>query len=223
MSGSGLFSKQVAAIPHLITHGLSKEIGDLRHDIGVELGPLAALAVEEFTNPVAGTAAALKVATATTVAPATILAAALLAPGLAILALQARNLTFTTAGGTAADAPATVLITGKRGGVVQTETVTLAQTATIAPGVKLWNEVTSVAYAAADGTGATVSIGIGNALPLTRTPRSRAGLAGIIREIAVGVVVTTGALSATNRSYTPAAAPDGAKDYALYYEWDATV
>jgi hypothetical protein len=184
---------------------------------------MAAITVEEFTNPAAGGAAVLKAATATTVAPATVLAAALLAPGLAILAAQPRNLTFTTAGGTAADAPATAVITGTRNGVAQTETVNLAQTAATATGVKLWSTITSIAYAAADGTGATVSIGIGDALPLTKTPKSRAGLVSAVREIAIGVVVTTGTLSATNKSYTPASSPDGAKDYAVYYEYDPLV
>jgi hypothetical protein len=218
MAGSGLFSRQKAAIPHLSKN----ELDDLRKDIAAEFGPMAAISVEEFTNPAAGGAAVLKAATAVTVAPATVLAADLLAPGIAILLAQARNLSFTTAGSTPADAPATATITGKRGGVAQTEVVNIAQTATIALGVKLWNEVTSIVYSAGQGTDATVAIGIGDAMPLSKTPKTRAGLASPVREIAVGVAVTTGAISAANKSYTPAAAPDGVKDYAVYYEYDAT-
>ena len=80
-----------------------------------------------------------------------------------------------------------------------------------------------VVYAAADGTGATVAIGIGDSMPLTYTPKARAGLAAIVKEIAVGAVVTTGTLSVTNKSYTPAAAPDGTKDWAIFYEYDPSV
>jgi len=223
-AGSGLFSNQSTVIPHLTAgHGVPKEVGDLRADVGRTLAPMAAITVEEFTNSAAGGAAVLKAATATTVAPATVLAAALLAPGIAILAAQPRNITFTTAGATPADAPATALITGTRSGVAQTETVTLAQTATVAVGVKLFSTITSIVYAAADGTAATVAIGIGDALPLTKTPKARAGLTASIQEIAVGVVVTTGTLSAANKSYTPAASPDGVKDYAVYYAYDPLV
>lgn len=218
-AGSGLFSKQGAAIPHLSTG----EVKDLRDDVSATLSPLAAITVEEFTNPVAGGAAVLLAATATVASPVTVLAAALLAPGLAILAGQPRNITFTTAS-TAADAPATALITGTdRNGKAQTETVNLAQTATIATGVKLFKTIVSIVYPAADGTGATVSIGIGNAMPLSKTPKSRAGAALPIREIVDGGLVTTGAIDATNKSYTPATAPNGTHDYAVYYEYDPTV
>jgi len=225
-AGSGLFSNQAAQIPHLVPTGgggVAGEVGDLRADVSRTLSPMAAITVEEFTNPVAGGAAVLKAATATTVSPATVLEAALLAPGVAILAAQPRNLTFTTAGATPADAPATALITGTRSGVAQTETVTLAQTAATATGVKLFSTVTSIVYAAADGTAATVAIGIGDAMPLTKTPKARAGLTAAVREIAVGVVVTTGTISATNKSYTPAASPDGVKDYCVYFEYDPLV
>jgi len=220
MSGSGLFTKESAAIPHLS----DGEVKDLRGDVARTFLPMAAISVEEFTNPAAGGAAVLLAATASVAAPVTVLAAGLLAPGLAILAAQPRNITFTTAGGTAADAPATALITGTdRDGKAQTETVTLAQTATIATGVKLFKTIVSIVYPAADGTGATVSIGIGNAMPLPKTPKSRAGAALPIREIVDGALVTTGAIDATNKSYTPATAPNGTHDYAVFYEYDPTV
>ena len=89
-------------------------------------------------------------------------------------------------------------------------------------GKKAFKTVTQVAYAAADGTGATVSIGFGALLGLAKKPAVRAGLATPIKEIAAGAVVTTGTLDATNRTYTPAAAPDGSKDYAIYYEIDGS-
>jgi hypothetical protein len=220
MSGSGLFSKQGPNVPHLSTG----ELADLRKDIVEELAPLAAIAIDEFTNPAAGGAAALLDATATTLAAQTVLAAALKSGGKTLLAAQPRNLTFTTSGDTAADAPATATITGTdRDGRAQTEVVTIAQIATIAVGVKLFKTVTSIVYAVGQGTDAAVSIGIGNAMPLSKKPKARAGLTAPVREIAVGAVVTTGTLDATNLSYTPAAAPDGTKDFAVFYEYDAAV
>jgi hypothetical protein len=219
-AGSGLFTKESAAIPHLS----SGELKDLRDDVARTFLPMAAISVEEFTNPAAGGAAVLLAAAATVAAPVTVLASGLLAPGLAILAAQPRNITFTTAGGTAADAPATATITGTdRNGKAQTETVNLAQTATIATGVKLFKTIVKIDYPAADGTGGTVSIGIGNAMPLSKTPKARAGAALPIREIVDGALVTTGAIDATNKSYTPATAPNGTHDYAVFYEYDPTV
>jgi len=220
--GSGLFSTQHARLPHLITGqgGIAGEIADLRADLNQVLSPLAAVAIDEFTNAAAAGAADLEAAVATTVAPRTV--TTFLAGGVAKLAAYPRNLTFTTAGATPADAPATAVVTGTYRGTAQTETVTIAQTATIATGLKPFSTVTSVAYAAADGTAATISIGVGAGLGTSQIPKSRAGLVAPTREIAVGVVVTTGALTAVGL-YTPAAAPDGVKDYAVYYEYDAAV
>jgi hypothetical protein len=232
MSGSGLFngSKFGPANPAFMKPGGKRgEILKLRQDCERALQPAAAITVEEFTNPAAGGAAVLKIATATVASPVTVLAAALLAPGLAILAAQPRNITFTTAGTTAADAPATALITGTDvNDAAQTETVTLAQTATIATGVKLFKTITSIVYPAADGTGATVAIGIGDAMGLSKTVKSRAGGVTIVREVVDGALVVTGALASASAappygSYTPATAPNGTHDYAVYYEYDPSV
>jgi hypothetical protein len=218
MAGSGLMTKKAPAVPHLSTG----EVADLRADVAAEMAPMAAIAVEEFTNIAAPGAADLEAATATTVAARTV--SSFLAGGVAKLLACPRNLTFTTAGVTPADAPATVTITGTDvNGRAQTETLALAQTATIATGLKAFKTVTSVAYAAADGTAATVSIGVGSALGLTKKPKSRAGLMAAIREIAIGAAVTTGTISDTNRTYTPSAAPNGTNDYCVYYEYDASV
>jgi hypothetical protein len=168
-SGSGLLSSSRAQHPHLVDKpgGISGEVWDLRRDVQKALTSLAAIAVEEWTNVVGAAApgaAALLDAAASVAAPVTVLKAAMKAAGLAQLALCPRPLTITTAGSTAADAPATALITGKNAaGAVQTETLTVAQTATIATTTKIWSDITSVVYPAADGTGATMSIGIGSA------------------------------------------------------------
>lgn len=219
-NGSGLFSNQKAVIPH----SMPREVEDLRKDVATTLLPMASITVEEFTDPLAAAAAGLKAATQVSTSVVTVLEADLLQAGRDELAANPRNLTFTTAGNTPADAPANAVITGfDAAGNPQTETVNLAQTATIASGVKAWSKITSVAYPIGQGTDATVSIGYGLVLGLKKTPKSRAGAALPIREIVDGGLVTTGAMSATNKTYTPATAPDGAHDYAVYYEYDSLV
>lgn len=115
------------------------------------------------------TAAGLKAATATSVAPVTYTAAAdLLAGGVAALDANPRRLIFRTANGTgsASDAPATCDVTGfDYAGNAQSETgVVISQvnggsvtTAKAFKGTGL-----SIAFAAADGTGATIQIGYSN-------------------------------------------------------------
>jgi hypothetical protein len=220
-NGSGLFTDQKAKIPHSMT----REVEDLRNDVTGVLKPMCAMTVDEFTNALTAAAAGLRAATQPSLTAATVLEAALLQAGRDELAANPRNVTFTTAGSTPADAPATALITGfDAEGKAQTETVNLAQTATIANGVKAWSKITSIAFAAADGAAdCTIAIGYGVTLGLTKTPKSRAGLAGAVREVSGGAVVTTGTLSAANKTYTPAAAPDGSRDYAVYYEYDPLV
>lgn len=176
-AGSGIFSRAKAKIKHLVQGGggLSGEIADLRDDLADELGLLPGFLVEEFTN-LPGTAtpgaAVIRAATATVATPSTVLPAGLLAAGLAMLAKHARQLTFTTAGGTPADAPANVVILGKdTNGNVATETLALAQTAATVTSVKAYKEITSLTFPAADGAGATIAIGIGAAFvwPATAT------------------------------------------------------
>lgn len=219
MSGSGIFSKSLAAIPH----SMPREVEDLRNDTKAAFAPMAAIGVDEFTNPLTAAAAGLLAATASTVAVQTVLEAALIGAGKTELLARPRNLTFTTAGGTPADVPATVAITGLDAeGKPQTETVALAQTAATASGVKAFSKVTKLVYAAGDGVGGTVSVGYGVVLGLSKRPKARAGLAKAINEISAGAVVTTGTVSAVNKTYTPAAAPNGATSYAVYYEYDPT-
>ena len=221
--GSGLWNKQKALAPNIVRPGggTGGEIFDLRADIANELAPMAAIAIEEFTNPATGAANDLLAATASTVAVQSYTAAQLVAGGLTKLAAFPRNVTFTTAGVTPADAPDTVTVVGTYRGKAQSETINVAQTATIATGTKPFSTITSITYAAGQGTGATVAIGIGNGLGVSQVPKARAGLLAPIREIAIGAAVTTGALTSTGL-YTPSAAPNGTNDYAIYYEYDPT-
>lgn len=164
-TGSGLFSNGNPLKPHLLQGGgLAAEVNDVRHDLKKAFRGVAAIAVDEWDNLPglnAPGAAVLLAATATVVAPVALLPGNLLAPGLAMLASWPRNLTFTTGGGTPANAPANVVITGSdMYGNALSETLALAQTAAAATSVNAYSAITSLSYPAADGTAATVSIGI---------------------------------------------------------------
>jgi hypothetical protein len=139
-----------------------------------------------------------------------------------------RNITVTTAGGTPADAPATATIVGTDvNGAAITETITVAQTATIAVGAKAFAKVTSITLPVGQGAGATVAFGFGALMGLAKKIKTRAGLTSAVREVVAGAEVATGTFAASavglpNGTYSPADAADGARDYALYYEFDAT-
>jgi len=179
-AGSGFFSRMKEKFDHLVNpgSGLSGEIFDLRRDLVREMSSSAAFVVEEYTNLPGAAApgtAVLKAATATVAAPVTVLTAGLLAAGLAMLVKHPRQITFTTAGGTAADAPANVVITGTDfNGAAQSETLNLAQTAATVTSVKAYKTIVSLVYPAADGTGATIAVGIGAAFVYPATASVRA-------------------------------------------------
>lgn len=179
----------------------------------------------ELTNPAAAGAADLEAAVASQVAPRTV--TTFLAGGVAKLAAFPRNISFTTAGGTPADAPATATITGTDyDGKVQTEVVNVAQTATIANGVKAFRTITKVEYSAGDGTGATVSIGVGLLFGLPFKPKLRTGAVALVRELVNGAPPgTAGTFADPTASppygtYSPNTAPNGTNDYAFYVERD---
>lgn len=164
-TGSGLMGSARGLKAHLlVSHGLSAEVADVRKDLAKAFRGMAAIGVEEYPNLVgtaAPGAAVLLAATATVASIVTLLPAGLLAAGLAQLAAHARQLTFTTAGTTASDVPANVVINGlDTNGAAQSETLVLSQSAAAVTSVKYYSAITSIVYPAADGTGGTVSIGI---------------------------------------------------------------
>jgi hypothetical protein len=171
-------------------------------------------------------AAVIKKATAMTVALKTLTAKDIIQTD---LARAPRQLVFTTAGTTAADAPANVVITGRDiNGNVQSETLALAQTATTATSLKYYAYIDTLAFAAADGAGSTVAITFNNTtVGLRKKLLARTGLVSIEREVVDGAVVTSGAVTAAasalpNGAYTPSAAPNDVHDYYLRYEYDAS-
>lgn len=227
-TGSGLFSKENPDKEHLLrgSGGLGPEIADLRGDVKTTLAPMAAITVEEFTNPAAADDDAIKLAVAVSTSAADYSGAAL--DGVVGVAAMSppRNVTVTTTGNTPADAPATATFTGTDiDGKTITETINVPQTATIAVGAKAFAKVTRITMPVGQGTDAAVSFGFGALIGLTKTIKTRAGAALLIREIAVGALVTNGVtatatVGAPHGTYAPNSAPDGTRDYAIFYEYD---
>lgn len=227
-TGSGLFSKEGPDKPHLLqqTGGMAAEVKDVRDDVLKTLAPMAAITVEEFTNPAAADVDALKLSIAVSTSAADYSGAAL--DGVVGVGTMSppRNVTVTTTGNTPADAPATATFTGVDiDGKAISETVNVPQTATTAVGAKAFAKVTQITMPVGQGTDAAVSFGFGALIGLTKTIKTRAGAANLIREVAVGSLVTNGviataAVGAPHGTYAPNSAPDGTRDYAIYYEYD---
>ena len=228
-NGSGLFSMERPVKPHLLNaDGLAGEVRDLRSDVGRVLTPVAAFTVDEFTNAAAADANAIKTSVASVAAPTVYEGAALNGVLGSGLMNPARNVTISTAGVTPADAPATALIEGKDlDGRSLSETIVVSQVAGTAVGVKAFARVTKITLPAADGVDALLEFGFGDKIGLSKSIKTRAGLTTLLQEIEAGVVVTTGTIAdsvvgAPHGTYLAAMVPDGAKDYAVYYEYDPT-
>lgn len=176
----------------------------------------------EFVNCAAASATGLRAATATVTTTST---ATLLSGGKTELDKAPRQIVFTTAGGTASDAPATATIAGyDAAGNYQTETVNLAQTATTATSTKFYRGTgLAISFAAGDGTGATIAIGWGAKLGLLWMPKVRQGAVQIMAEFSGGSKVTNGsfvapATDAPFGSYAPNASLDGSTDFVVVAE-----
>jgi hypothetical protein len=161
-----------------------------------------AVDILELTNPAAGAVDDLKAATATTVAAQTWLKAALKSAGITKLtaagAVGGRKITFTTAGGTAAHAPANCVITGfGSDGAARSETLALSQIADTVTSVCCYTDITSVVFATGDGTDATIAMGIADSFGLPSKLKQRASGASVLAELVDGSAVGTGGAAAT--------------------------
>ena len=200
----------------------------IREHLGQVADSVLAQAIMELAAPALGTAAELKAATPTTVAAQ--VWTTFVAGGNTKLALHgARAVTFTTGTGTPADAPATVTILGKDiDGAVLTEGLALAQTNTIVTSANCYSSITSCTFAAGDGTGTTVSMGISQTFGLPAKIKSRSGQLIWMQELVNGARPATAAtlVSPTTSppygNYTPYTNPGGSADYHLIYERDVT-
>jgi hypothetical protein len=226
--GSGQFSSPKAQKPHLLqgAGGIASEVADLRADIKKDFLSNAAIAVEEFTAPAAADVDGLSLAVASVNGIRTVLI-----DGVTLGVLSPpRNVTVTVGGGgTPADAAANATITGVDiNGAAISEVLALNQAGGLVVGAKAFAQVTSIVEDAGQGTGATISYGFGALIGLGKKIKTRAGLTAPIFQIANAVAVTTGTFAAAsvglpNGTYSPASAANGALNYALYYEYDATL
>ena len=173
-------------------------------------------------------ATALRVATATVITPVSVPASSLVAGGITALASCARQLQFTTAGGTPADAPATVTIRGctALGSIV--EVLALAQTATTANSLNYYMSIESLDYPPGDGVGATIAVGFTANLGLPAKLKGRGNASAVfpfLTELMDGAVPTAGAFISPATAlpcgaYTPSSAPNAARDFLVQFEVD---
>lgn len=231
-NGSGLFSNKGPLKPHLLqqTGGLAAEINDLRKDAGSALAPMAAITVDEFINPPAADVDAIKLAIASDLAAQSYSGAAL--DGVVGVGTMSppRTMTTTVGGGVPADAPVDAEFVGVDiDGNPISEVVAFNQVGGTTAGTKAFARVTRIDLPAGDGVGALLEFGFGDELGLSKSIKTRAGLTTLIMEIEDGVKVTTGVVippttvsALPHGTYLASNLPDGARDYALYFEYDPT-
>jgi hypothetical protein len=231
--GSGLFEKK--SLSHLIAPYRGPSGADIGRSSGGPLGILrdlygqlaslflhgAAIQVEEFTNLPASDDDAFIVnrATATTAESLVPNGAA----GTARLATPRNILVTTTGADTEFNFPLNVTVTGTYNGRPQTEVISLAagESPGTKAGVKPFDSVSRVQISANLTTSGFIKVGTGVGIGTKRKPLARAGLTAPIREISGGSAVTNGTLS-TDGLYVPSSAPDGSRDYAIFYEADVS-
>lgn len=219
---SKLFGSKVAVAPHLLpSHGLPGEIVDLRKDVEAAFLALQSngglFRTDEFTNP----------ETATTnwylSAKAGAVTAQVITSGFAHTAIATgipRSVTVSRTSSAGAYTTSVITVKGTCRGVPVTLTFTPGDANggdTIASNENLgMDTITEVDIPLQVSTAGAFNVGFGAAIALKETPVSRAGLVAVIREVSSGAVVTTGTFAGP--LYTPAAAPNGTRDYAVTYE-----
>ncbi len=236
-TGSGIvFNPAGVEIAPRITGSNNKaEINRLRRQLRDLLKPGALLHCQEYVNPVAAVTNALVTAVTAPFAAALVYQKGSSVPLNGSVASSVmpfgRNVTVTTVGADSEfNFPFNVTVEGLDVlGQAISEVITVAAAAspgTIA-GSKIFSSVTKVTIPAAtgiNGSAGTIALGFGAVLGLpSDIAAGRGGSATPkpIQEVAAGTVVTTGTFSATNRSYTPASAPNGSTSYYVLYEADA--
>jgi hypothetical protein len=228
---STLFGHRNPRLAHLVQRGkggLPGEIADLRLDTEDAFLAMQVnggyIHTDEFTNVAAADVDGITLAAATAATPQAFTSDdwdGVLGTGEMV---PPRNATITT---TADDDVLAVecTITGRVRDfmgllVAQTDTITLTAGGGVTnAGTKAFSFIDAVNIPANDGAAATLSIGWGVLIGMSRPMRSMAGLLRPLREVAAGSVVTNGTFAATapNGTYSPNSAPNGTNDYALTY------
>ncbi len=228
MGPSARFSFLKKLMPWLAPASSASE--DIRTALANSLGTAengASIAQYEMTNPAATAAAGLHAAAPSALTtPQVYLTADLVAGGIAALLAYPRNVTFTVAGGTAAEAPVLGTVVGTDiDGNALTEAIVITASAGTYAGAKAFKTITSITLTGGTGTGATVSVGFAKVFGLPAKIKARAGRLAVIQEISAGSIVTNGTfVSATTSppygSWSPSTNPDASVDYAVTYERD---
>jgi hypothetical protein len=210
--GSGLFTKVRPVDAYSVKPrlgGISGETKDLRKDVTNAFAPMSALCVEEYVNPLAPAVGNLMAASVTPAADVTLTLLPVAGGGTNALTLvtvqnltQApRQLVFTTGGATETDAPASATVYGlDERGVQFTEVVPLQQVAAAATTSNFFSSITKIVYAVGEGANATIAIGLGSIIGISRSLIMRAGRYAIIQEVAAGVAVTNGVFKLASES-----------------------
>lgn len=189
MNGSGIYKDSPRQRRFTEGGGLQGEIGEIRRDMR-GMTALPALSVDKFAAPIAASDTALLAATATVTADVVLKATSLTTATLTSMSKAARYVKFTVAG-TAADAPASVTVVGtSAAGQHYSETVTLPQTAGSVTTLNAFTAIGSITFPPADGTGATVAIGITADLGLGKTMSLESGSTVIFKELTDGSTST---------------------------------
>lgn len=231
MSGSGLFSDQGARLPHLVEGkgGVPGEVDDLRRDVARVLGPLAALALDDFGDAALDVADvdAIKDEFSSAAGAATFSGSDL--DGVVGTGTMSppRNITIDTTVAATGYTDCTVTGTDIDGNVL-TEDFTGIDSIGQVVGTKLFASVTELAFTGGTDAAATHAVGFGDLVGLKPAPLALASLAApaLIHEVVDTAVVTSGALSlpATNPPYG-AYIPSGgvaAVKYAIIYPYNPT-
>lgn len=174
---------------------------------------------DTFTNPVAGSANAFSTAHAGQAAAGTVSEVLNGAVGTTVFG-PARAVIITVTHASAVVAMSGVITGLNAMGKVITEawSVTAGGTSKTYTTLKTFTQVTSITETvAANASANTITAGTTNVFGLS----APVAVASAIKEVAAGVVVTTGTLVAssagTNGTYSPATAPDGTKTYSVWY------
>lgn len=232
---SNLFGSKKPKKAHLVKPGggVAGEVHDLRQDVEESFESLESgggyFRTDEFTDPPAADPNGIKLSIATSNGDRVFSGSDLDGVVGEAEMVPPRNPTVTST--THADVDAvSVVFRGKlrnsEGQLVDHE-VTVGTTdgggATDA-GTDVLSLVEEIEVPAMAGAGGALEFGFGALIGLSAKMKSRAGLLAPIRQIAVGVAVTTGAFTnpanSIVTSYAPASAPDGIRDYAVTYEVD---
>jgi hypothetical protein len=193
MAGSGLFSDQSPIKRHLLrgSGGLQAEVKDVRNDIGEVMEAMAAITVEEFTNPAAAVTDAVLASVASQAAAAAY-ASADLVGGAAVELDPPRNVTLTCDAGGGATWAGNLTVTGVDiNGDALTEDIAFTVSATTA-GAKAFARVDSLAADAQNDALGNWEVGFGDIIGLGMSLKSRAGGDQVLLEIVDGSVVGGG-------------------------------